>query len=383
MRELRARRRARVRGRLGHLRPGRAADRVLGLTAGRPGVCRALPRPSQDAAQRGGHRDCPHGDIRMGWSSRASDSHAVALVGELRAARVARSLAHGGHATTCTRAGRPTGEVRAGGWVEWVGRAGGAFDDYATDTCSEGGALVAALGDATIARGKRGSCDVELQTPSDGSLAAATLWRAARLGAAGNNATYQVLARRHQAIADVFDECMYGPGCAGVGEPGEPMAAGNRIVVPPAQSWTDHLSSTSRARRIANDIARTAKATPTATPRPSTSTPPTSRSNRPKARRQATWAANWRARRPCQGTSDVTFSATDPGAGCTRRCSRVDGQVVQRTVLNETAAAAGTWVGRATGWPAFLYVQPCLGVGQRRRGARHDERRQRNASPAS
>jgi hypothetical protein len=60
------------------------------------------------------------------------------------------------------------------------------------------------------------------------------------------------------------------------------------------------------------------------------------------------------------GTRDVAFSASDPGAGVYEAQFVVDGQVVQRTVLDENGGRCRD-VGQATdGLPAFLYMQPCL-----------------------
>jgi hypothetical protein len=59
------------------------------------------------------------------------------------------------------------------------------------------------------------------------------------------------------------------------------------------------------------------------------------------------------------GTSDVSFSASDPGSGVYEALFSVDGQVVQRTALGENGGHCRD-VGETTdGLPAFLYVQPC------------------------
>jgi hypothetical protein len=59
------------------------------------------------------------------------------------------------------------------------------------------------------------------------------------------------------------------------------------------------------------------------------------------------------------GTSDVAFSASDPGSGVYEAVFSVDGQVVQRTVVDEEGGRCRN-VGETTdGLPAFLYVQPC------------------------
>jgi hypothetical protein len=59
------------------------------------------------------------------------------------------------------------------------------------------------------------------------------------------------------------------------------------------------------------------------------------------------------------GTSDVAFTATDPGSGVYEAVFRVDGQVVDSPVLDEDGGRCRD-VGQTTdGLPAFLYPQPC------------------------
>jgi hypothetical protein len=60
-----------------------------------------------------------------------------------------------------------------------------------------------------------------------------------------------------------------------------------------------------------------------------------------------------------RGASDIAFDATDPGAGVWQAVFSVDGQVVQRSPVNENGGRCRD-VGQTTdGLPAFLYVQPC------------------------
>ncbi|HEX4483901.1 MAG TPA: hypothetical protein VH081_08940 [Solirubrobacteraceae bacterium] len=61
-----------------------------------------------------------------------------------------------------------------------------------------------------------------------------------------------------------------------------------------------------------------------------------------------------------RGSSDVTFDASDPGSGVYEAVFSVDGEVVQRTVLDANGGRCRD-VGQTTdGTAAFLYVQPCL-----------------------
>lgn len=60
------------------------------------------------------------------------------------------------------------------------------------------------------------------------------------------------------------------------------------------------------------------------------------------------------------GTSDLTFSAGDPGSGVYEAVFSVDGQVVQSTVVNENGGRCRNVGQTSDGSAAFLYVQPCL-----------------------
>ncbi|HTB71558.1 MAG TPA: carboxypeptidase-like regulatory domain-containing protein [Solirubrobacteraceae bacterium] len=62
-----------------------------------------------------------------------------------------------------------------------------------------------------------------------------------------------------------------------------------------------------------------------------------------------------------QGQSDVTFDATDSGSGVYEAVFSVDGQVVQRTVVDGDGGRCRDVGQTSDGRPAFLYVQPCLG----------------------
>lgn len=61
------------------------------------------------------------------------------------------------------------------------------------------------------------------------------------------------------------------------------------------------------------------------------------------------------------GQSSLTFDATDPGAGVYEAVFSVDGQVVQRTVLDENGGRCRNVGQTSDGTLAFLYLQPCPG----------------------
>jgi hypothetical protein len=59
------------------------------------------------------------------------------------------------------------------------------------------------------------------------------------------------------------------------------------------------------------------------------------------------------------GTSDVAFSATDPGAGVYQAVFTVDGEVVQRTMLDDNGGKCRDVGETSDGLPAFVSPQPC------------------------
>src|SRR2546421_10567559 len=73
-----------------------------------------------------------------------------------------------------TPAGQP---APADGWTGSVA-AGGAYDQYARNTCGEGGALIAALGDATGQGAYVDRATWTFASPAGGTIAGATLFRA-------------------------------------------------------------------------------------------------------------------------------------------------------------------------------------------------------------
>ncbi len=60
-----------------------------------------------------------------------------------------------------------------------------------------------------------------------------------------------------------------------------------------------------------------------------------------------------------RGMSDIAFDATDPASGVYEAVFAIDGQVVQRTVVDENGGRCRDVGGTSDGRPAFLYVRPC------------------------
>lgn len=272
------------------------------------------------------------------------------------AASPASAMAGSYHVYTCRT---PSGEsAPADGWSGTVA-AEGKMDDYADNTCAEGGALIAALGDQTshIANTDRASWSFE--APLGERLIGATLWRAGYLhGGLSENTTYQFWIDGPIAT-DIVEACAYTSPCDGKGRPEEPMSVANRLVVPPSNVGTHLDLNVSCATGLASGEC------------PNDFTDPNGyaavvylyaadlileQDADPKA---SNVSGELTTAPTVSGTSDVAFSASDAGSGVYETEFSVDGRVVQSTVVNEDGGRCKN-VGQTTdGLPAFLYVQPC------------------------
>ncbi len=254
----------------------------------------------------------------------------------------------------------PSGEsAPADGWSGSVA-AGGAYDDYATNTCASGGALIAALGDLTIHAAQIDKATWTFETPAAERMTHATLWRAGYLhGRVNEKTTYQFWLAGPSETG-IFDECVYTLECVGQGVPGQPLSGANRVVVPSTNlgahiytnvscfagfsgyecqtGFDDPNGYAAVVYLYAADIILEQSAGPTA----------------------SNVGGELASAGAVSGTSDVTFSAKDEGAGVYEAIFNVNGQVVQSTVVNENGGKCRN-VGQTTdGRAAFLYIQPCL-----------------------
>jgi hypothetical protein len=252
----------------------------------------------------------------------------------------------------------PWGEVApADGWS---GSAGPTYTDSATDTCATGGALTAALGDATVHEGNVDQGTWMFSTPEFDTMVGATLWRAEdAYGGSGSDSMYETWLAGPSESGE-FGECAYLDGCpTGVGDPAQPLSAANRVVVPAANLGAHLYVSAACAAAFserecprgvgdangnaaaeylyAADIVLEQTAGPTAD----------------NVSGELAGAAT------VQGTSDVIFSASDPGAGIWETTFSIDGKIVQSTVPDENGGHCRNVGQTSDGLPAFLYVQPC------------------------
>jgi hypothetical protein len=242
----------------------------------------------------------------------------------------------------------------------WSGSKAGTYT-YTENTCSQPtGGLVARLGDEPVREANADIAKWAFGAPAGALIAGATLWRAGDNGGGGGiNATYQFwLAGSRET--EIFDECLYVLGCGSRGVSGQPLSAQNRVVVP-APNLGSHLYVSASCGGVAPykcpegkgdangnavvvylyaaDITLAQALGPTA----------------------ANVSGELATAPAVSGTSDVTFSASDPGSGVYEAVFAVDGQTVESAVVNDNGGRCRNVGQTSDGKPAFLYVQPCLG----------------------
>src|SRR5664279_591857 len=240
----------------------------------------------------------------------------------------------------------------------WSGSKSGA-ETTAEDTCSQPkGALIAALGDQAPRTANADTATWTFGVPVGESVVGATLWRAGDTqGGTLANATYQFwLAGANPT--EIFDECLYAVKCQVKGIQAQPLSPENRITVPHA-NLGPHLYMTASCGGVseykcpqgsgdasgyaavvylyAADITLEQAAGPTAD----------------------NLGGELASAPTVGGTSDVTFSASDPGSGVYQAVFSVDGQALQSTVVNEDGGRCRSAGQAADGSAAFLYLQPC------------------------
>jgi hypothetical protein len=240
---------------------------------------------------------------------------------------------------------------------------GSASNDVAKNTCAEGGALTAALGDETTHAGGLDRATWAFEVPKADRLVGATLWRAGdTAGGTVASASYQFWLSG-PAEANIFDECTAAGRCAAQGDFQQPLSEENRIIVPTTNlgshiyvnaacagppepepyycqsGFGDPNGYAAAVYLYAADITLEQQAGPSV----------------------SDVGGELDSAPAVSGTSDVTFNATDPGAGVYEAVFTVDGQVVQSTVINEEGGRCKNVGETSDGLPAFLYLQPCPG----------------------
>jgi hypothetical protein len=240
----------------------------------------------------------------------------------------------------------------------WSGSAVGP-ESIDQDTCSQpGGALIAGLRAGFARTANADSAKWAFEAPAGETIAAATLLRAGDTdGGSELYGTYQFwLAGSSETT--IFEECMSALGCAEKGKVGQPLSPVSRATVP-ASSLGSHLYATASCGGVSPYECPIGSGDPNgyaavvylyAADLTLEQTAPPTASN----------VSGELASAPTvSGTSDVAFSASDPGSGVYEAVFSVDGKVVQSTVLNEDGGRCKNVGGTSDGLAAFLYVQPC------------------------
>jgi hypothetical protein len=245
----------------------------------------------------------------------------------------------------------------------WSGSVAGAVA-FVEDTCSQpDGALIARLSPA-VRTANTESATWQFGAPAGARIADAVLWRAGDAdGGAAVNAFYEFWIAGPEDANDpenAFDQCVAGSECPiGVGASDQPVASANRLVVPAHNLGTklyvnascsgesgfkckeglaDPNNNAAVVYVFASDITLEQAAGPSA----------------------GAVGGELASAPAVAGTSDVTFRASDPGAGVYEALVTVDGQLVQATPLDENGGRCRNLGQTADGSMAFLYAQPCV-----------------------
>jgi hypothetical protein len=291
-------------------------------------------------------------------AKRASAPAALCMCLALQPPAPAHAQAGRFHVYSCRT---PSGEAApVDGWT--VSSTGA--DTHELNSCGQPhGALLAALGEAPRTAETDKATWSFAPMPGE-KVAAATFWRGGDAdGGAEAGAGFEFWFAGPENViskpADNFGQCAGGSLCpTGVGVPAQPMADANRLGVPVPnlggglfmnascvgsagypcpQGKGDSNGYAAAVYLYAADITLEQAGTPTA----------------------QNVGGEVAGEGTLTGTRDLTFDATDPGAGVYEAVFTVDGQVVQRTVVDEDGGRCKD-VGEASdGTPAFLYLQPC------------------------
>jgi hypothetical protein len=234
-----------------------------------------------------------------------------------------------------------------------------AIDTYVIDTCPQGGALVAALGDQT---GHAANIDLAtwaFHAPDGDRIAGATLWRTGSTqGGEVLDASYQFWLAGPTA-PEIFDECVFTQRCPTKGDPANPMSGVNRVALPDVNLGSAIYASVScggGAGRECPAGAGDSNGYAAAVYLDASDVT----LEQPAGPHASAVTGELASASTIRGQSDIAFDAIDPGAGMYEAQFSVDGRVVQKTVLDDNGGRCRD-VGETTdGLPAFLYVQPCL-----------------------
>lgn len=257
----------------------------------------------------------------------------------------------------------PNGQAApADGWVGETSPSKSAYD-YAEDTCSQGGALVAALSDGTTHEVETDHATWTFTAPTGSLISAATLWRAGDAdGGWATNATYEFwLAgpKNNDTNANVIDQCVAEFGCpTGVGSTTNAYASSNLVSVMPEYLNTHLYMNVScggsatfmcpSGKGDENGYAAVVYLYAADLVLEQTSSPTV-----------GSVGGELETESTVKGTTSVQFEASDSGSGVYQAIVSVDGKAIGATTLDSNGGHCVD-VGQTTdGLPAFLYLQPC------------------------
>jgi hypothetical protein len=268
--------------------------------------------------------------------------------------------AHAGrfHVYSCRT---PSGNVAP--TVGWRGVVSHQENDHYTsaeNTCDKGGALIAALGNQVTHVGGTSAAWI-YEPPETTRLANAILWRFGdTAGGTWEDNTYEFMLAA-PAETNEFDFCLNAEPCNSEGEAQSPLSPVNRVA----------LGATSLGGRIYVRAACNGRTSPPLNECPDETGDANSNAavvylyaadltlEQTAAPSVSAVSGELASAPAVSGTSDVAFSATDPGAGVYEALFSVDGQVVQRSSLDENGGMCKDVGETADGLPAFLSPQPC------------------------
>ncbi len=240
----------------------------------------------------------------------------------------------------------------------WSGAVVGTYA-YANNTCEVGGALSATLEDPVVREANAGYATWRFAAPANETLAGAVLWRSGDAdGGAAINASYEFWLGGPGSTT-VFDECLYVFSCTEQGTPGQPMDPGNKIVVPTA-SLGPELQVVAACGGVDKYKCPAGKGDANGLAAAVYLYAADLTLEQAEGPHASDVSGELASAATVHGDSDVAFDATDPGSGVYEAVFSVDGEVVQRTVVNEDGGRCRDVGQTSDGTPAFLYVQPCL-----------------------
>lgn len=255
----------------------------------------------------------------------------------------------------------PDGQVApVDGWSEAVSTA----NDHTANTCASGGGLLAALN-----AGHAHAADTDLATwafnaPAGETLGAATVWRAGdTAGGTNENASYLFWlagSAGAETGSRVFERCAAITECASKGIFASPLATQNRVEAPSSALNTPDLSLTASCGSAIleygcpagggdeNGNAAVVELFAADLTLNDENPPMVEEVKGPLAEASTV-----------SGTTDISLTAGDGAAGVYEAIFQVDGETVQKTVLDANGGKCHD-VGETTdGLQAFLYTRPC------------------------